>query len=72
MIVGFKEGYIQKVFLKLSKYNAGSSKVALYLIANISNCSNIAYKVKDNLVDNERFYNSHPNPYKLVRNVGVL
>ena len=72
MIVGFKEGYIQKVFLKLSKYNAGSSKVALYLITKVSNYSNIVYEVKDNLIDNKRSYNGHPNLSKLVENVNIF
>ena len=72
MMAGSEEGYIQKVFLKSPEHDTGSGEVALYLIANASNCFNIAYKVKDNLMDNKRSHNGHPNLYKLVGNVGVL
>ena len=60
------------MFLKLSEHNARSGKVALYLITMVSNCSNIAYKVEDNLIDDKRSYNGHPNPSKLVGNVSIL
>ena len=71
-MAGSKEGCIQKVFLKSSKYNARSGKIALYLISKASNCSNIVYKVEDNLIDDKRSYNSHPNLSKLVGNISVL
>ena len=61
IIAGSEKGCTQKVFLKSSKYNTGNGEVALYLIIKISSYSNIAYKVEDNLIDDKRSYNGHPN-----------
>ena len=72
MMAGSEEGRIQKVFLEPSEDDARSGEVALCLIAKASNCSDIAYEVEDNLIDDERSYDGHPNPSEPVGNVGVL